>query len=236
VNLVLLEPDDFVDADRVRLHGRRLKHIRSVQRVSAGAELRIGIVDGKIGHGRIESIETDGLEMQVSFDRDPPPPLPLHLVLALPRPKVLNRTIAAAASMGIREIDLINSWRVEKSYLRSPRVSPDNLRAQCILGLEQSGDTILPTIRLHRLFTPFVRGELPAQIRGRRAFVAHPAAETVAPRDLSEPLLLAIGPEGGFIDKEVDTFREIGFTPITFGPRILRVETTLAYLAGRLFR
>jgi hypothetical protein len=25
-------------------------------------------------------------------------------------------TIAAAASMGIRQIDLVNSWRVEKSY------------------------------------------------------------------------------------------------------------------------
>src|SRR5205814_4423302 len=128
--------------------------------------------------------------------------------------KVLNRTIAAAASMGIREIDVINAWRVEKAYWDSPRLSAENLRAQCILGLEQSGDTMLPTIRLHRLFRPFVRGELPVLMVGHRGVVAHPEAEKDAPRHVAEPLVLAIGPEGGFIDKEIETFREIGFTPV----------------------
>jgi RsmE family RNA methyltransferase len=46
--------------------------------------------------------------------------------------------------------------------------------------------------------------------------------------------VLAIGPEGGFIDREVQTFREVGFTPVSFGPRILRVETAMAFLVGRI--
>ncbi len=31
--------------------------------------------------------------------------------------------------------------------------------------------------------------------------------------------VLAIGPEGGFIDREVTAFREIGFLSVSLGPR-----------------
>ena len=185
MNLVILEPDDFIAPDRVKLTGRRLEHIRSVHRASSGDELRVGVVDGKIGRGRVETIGADFVELRVFLEHDPPPPIPLHLILALPRPKVLNRTIAAAVSMGIRHIELINSWRVEKSYWDSPRISAGNLHAQSILGLEQSADTVLPTIRLHRLFTPFVRDELPVLIQDRRALVAHPEADEKAPRQVA---------------------------------------------------
>jgi RsmE family RNA methyltransferase len=106
---------------------------------------------------------------------------------------------------------------------------------QSILGLEQSGDTILPTIRLHRLFTPFVRGELSVEIGNKMALLAQPGSAIEAPRHADQSVVLAIGPEGGFIDREVETFQEIGFTSVSLGPRILRVETAIACLVGRLF-
>ena len=237
MNLILLDAEDFIEADRVRLEGRRLQHIRSVHRASAGDELRVGVLNGKTGVGRVDVINETTMEMQVRLTAEPPPRLPLRLILALPRPKVLNRTIAAAVSMGIGEIHLINAWRVEKAYWESPRLSEQNLRAQAILGLEQSGDTILPAIRLHNLFTRFVRENLPEVMRDAVAFVAHPAAVQESPRGLSteRPVALAIGPEGGFIDREVQALCDAGFAPISLGRRILRVETALAFLIGRLF-
>jgi RsmE family RNA methyltransferase len=114
MNLVLLEPTDFISENRVRLQGRRLKHVREVHRAKQGDRLRVGVVNGRIGEGHIERVDDAALEMTINLNSEPPPPLPLRLILALPRPKVLNRTIAAAASMGIREIDLINAWRVER--------------------------------------------------------------------------------------------------------------------------
>ena len=235
MNLVLLHPADFTSDNRVRLLGRTLQHIRQIHRAEAGDTLRVGVVNGRIGQGKIERIDSDALEMTVVLDVEPPTPLPLRLILALPRPKVLNRTIAAATSMGIRQIDLINAWRVEKSYWESPRLSDENLRLQAILGLEQAGDTVLPQIRLHKLFTPFIRDELPPALTGKRALLAHPYANEEVPHRLSEPVVLAIGPEGGFIDRELDTFREIGFSEVRLGSRVLRVETALACLVGRLF-
>jgi RsmE family RNA methyltransferase len=235
LNYVLLEREDFVGENRVRLSGRRLLHVREILGSTSGDELRVGIIGGRTGRGRVERVNENALEMEVRLETDPLEPLPLRLILAMPRPKVLNRTIAAAASMGIREIDLINSWRVEKSYWKSPRLSAENLRMQSILGLEQSGDTILPTIRLHRLFTPFVRGELSVEIGNKMALLAHPGSTIEAPRQSDQSVVLAIGPEGGFIDREVETFQEIGFTSVSLGPRILRVETAIACLVGRLF-
>jgi RsmE family RNA methyltransferase len=235
LNYILLEREDFVGEDRVRLEGRRLLHVREILGSSSGDVLRVGVIGGRTGRGRIERVDGDALEMNVRLETDPPAPLPLRLILALPRPKVLNRIIAAAASMGIRDIDLINSWRVEKSYWNSPRLSAENLRMQSILGLEQAGDTILPTIRMHRLFTPFVRGELSDSIDGELALLAHPQGAMEAPRNVKQPVVLAIGPEGGFIEREVETFREIGFTPVSLGARILRVETAVAFFVGRLF-
>jgi len=38
-----------------------------------------------------------------------------------------------------------------------------------------------------------------------------------------------------FIERELETFQEIGFTEVSLGPRILRVETVIACLIGRLF-
>jgi RsmE family RNA methyltransferase len=183
----------------------------------------------------VDRVDGDALEMTVQLETEPLDPLPLRLILALPRPKVLNRIIAAAASMGIRDIDLINSWRVEKSYWKSPRLTAENLRMQSILGLEQAGDTMLPTIRLHQLFKPFVRGELSDSVSGKLALLAHPRGAIEVPRNVGQPVVLAIGPEGGFIEREVETFQEIGFTAVSLGSRILRVETAIACLVGRLF-
>jgi RsmE family RNA methyltransferase len=171
--------------------------------------------------------------MEVVLDRDPPPPLDVTLLMALPRPKVLNRVIAAVTSLGVKRIFLINAWRVEKSYWRSPRMSEENLREQAMAGLEQARDTLLPSIEARRLFRPFVEEELPSIIEGTAALVAHPYAAEQCPRAIEQPLTLAIGPEGGFIQKEIDSLTKIGFRAVTMGPRILRVETAIAAFLGR---
>jgi RsmE family RNA methyltransferase len=235
MNLILLFESDFVASGRVILRGRRAEHVRAIHRAEVGKELTVGVAEGGIGRGTVLRLDDDGLEMQIALDRDPPPPLPVTLILALPRPKVLNRVIASAASLGVKRIVLINAWRVEKSYWSTPRLSPDNLRLQSILGLEQARDTRLPSIETQRLFRPFVENELPSIANGTRALVAHPNAAGECPRNVGERVTLAIGPEGGFIDAEIASLQRVGFGTVSLGPRVLRVETAVAALLARLF-
>ena len=232
MNLILLFDGDFIDEQRVRLTGRRLEHVRGVHRAVAGDALTVGLLNGRIGRGEVVRLDDEALEMRVELDRDPPPPLPVTLVLALPRPKVLNRVIAGATSMGVKRIFLVNAWRVEKSYWKSPRLSDENLFLQRVLGLEQARDTALPAIELRRLFRPFVDNELPAIARGTRALVAHPGGAKLEPCD--GPVTLAIGPEGGFIAEEIASLARAGFETVTLGDRILRVETAVAVAVARL--
>jgi 16S rRNA (uracil1498-N3)-methyltransferase len=234
MNLILLFTSDFVAPSRVRLTGRRLAHVTDVHRAAVGDVLTVGVAGGLIGTGAVTRLDREALELSVTLAADPPPPTELTLVLALPRPKVLNRVIAGATSLGVKRIFLINAWRVEKSYWKSPRLSDDNLLAQRILGLEQARDTILPSIETRRLFRPFVEDELPAIARDSLALVAHPHAAGECPRNVAQPVTLAIGPEGGFIEQEIASLERVGFMPVTIGERILRVETAVAALIGRL--
>jgi len=234
MNLILLFDEDFVSPGVAQLRGRRLAHVTSVHRAAVGDSLVVGVAGGRIGTGVVARLD-EMLELHVTLDRDPPAPLPLTLVLALPRPKVLNRVIASAASLGVKRIFLINAWRVEKSYWKSPRLSDANLLAQRILGLEQARDTLLPTIELRRLFRPFVEDELPSLVGDSLSLVAHPLASKECPRAVSQPVTLAIGPEGGFIAQEVESLQRIGFEAVSLGERILRVETAVAALIARLF-
>lgn len=234
MNLVILEEGDWLGPDRAGLSGRKFQHVQEVHRLREGGELRVGVLGGRMGRGRILQLGQDHLEMEVQLDQDPPPKLPVHLVLALPRPKVLNRVLASATSLGVEAVHLVNAWKVEKSYWKSPRMAEENLRMQRLLGLEQARDTILPELHLHRLFRAFAEEALPRLTEGRLALLAHPGAGIPCPLGIGQPLILAVGPEGGWVEAEVGSFLEAGFCGVDLGPRILRVETAVAVLLGRI--
>jgi 16S rRNA (uracil1498-N3)-methyltransferase len=235
MNLILLFEADFTGENRVRLTGRRREHVSAVHRANEGDSLVVGVENGRIGRGVIVHADAHAIDLEIVLDTDPPPPLPLTLVLALPRPKVLNRVIAAATSLGVKRIVLLNAWRVEKSYWKSPRLAEENLRLQRVLGLEQARDTVMPSIELRRFFRSFVEEELPSLAADTRRLVAHPYGASACPRDLAEPVTLVIGPEGGLIEAEIASLQRAGFTAVTLGERILRVETAVAAVIGRLF-
>ena len=233
MNLILLLEEDFLHSDRVCLSGRRYDHIVNIHRAAVGDKLRVGLLNGLIGHGRVLSLNSDELEIETFLDRQPPEPLPVTLLLALPRPKMLRRILQSITSMGVKEIYLINSYRVDKSFWNSPLLQPEKLQEPLILGLEQSCDTVLPQIYLRPRFKPFVEDELPDISSGTTAYVAHPGMGVDCPRNLRPPASLAIGPEGGFIPYEVEKLQSCSFIPINLGERILRVETAVPVLLSR---
>jgi RsmE family RNA methyltransferase len=241
MNLLLLHPSDFVEGapdelgeGRVRIRGRRVEYVQAIHRARPGDELRVGAVGGLLGRGRVLALCDGQLELAVSLDRDPPPALPFNLVLALPRPLVLKRALIHATCLGVKRIALIHARRVEKSYWQSGALSGETLRQQLTLGLEQAGDTVLPTISMHRRFRPFVEDELGCLLTEAQGFVAHPDAARECPRSLSGPVTVVIGPEGGFIPYEIEKLEEAGLTSVRLGPRVLRVEAAIPYVVARL--
>lgn len=236
MNLILLFQDDFENnSGRVRLTGRRLTHVLQVHRAAAGDLLCVGLVNGRIGTGRVVSLDQSLLEMDVRLVDPPPAALPLTLILALPRPKVLRRVIRTIAAMGVKRLVILNAARVEKSYWSSPMLKPESLREQVISGLEQARDTVFPEIVSRTLFRPFVEDEVPALTADSIALVAHPPAPEPCPRAVDRPVVLAIGPEGGFVPYEIEKFFQAGFHAVNCGDRILHIESIVPALLARLF-
>lgn len=235
VNLLLFKPENLTANDLLVVTGRQHRHLKHTLRVQAGDQLSVGEIDGLMGSAQVVEINENSATLRVDLSQQPPPPLPLTLVLAMPRPKMFRRVMQTVASLGVKEILLINSYRVEKSFWQTPFLQPEAIEEQLILGLEQCGDTILPQVQIHKLFKPFVEDLLPGIVGGKPALVAHPYNASPCPVSHNSSLVLAIGPEGGFIPYEIDKLEQAGFKAVSLGKRILRVETAVPVLISRLF-
>jgi 16S rRNA (uracil1498-N3)-methyltransferase len=236
MNLLLLEQDDFQSDESHQTtitDARRLKHIHQTLNLTVGDSIKVGVRDGLRGTAQVTAITSDSVTFN-NFVLDTPPPakIPLTLVLALPRPLVLRRLIMDVVTMGVERLVLLNSRCVEKSYWQSQVL--DEMPHIVTLGLEQAGDTVAPVIELRPRFRPFVEDELPALVQGKTALVAHPYATAVAPIGLTTPCLLVVGAEGGFIPFEIDLLQKSGCQSVSLGQRILRTETAVPLLIGRL--
>ena len=150
-------------------------------------------------------------------------------------PAVKPIALRMVAELGVAELHLVNSYRVEKSYWHTPVLEDATVERYFQQGLEQSRDSVLPKLHLHRRFKPFVEDTLPGLLEDRRGLVAHPGDYAPCPGpDSGQHTVLAIGPEGGFIPYEVEKLVEAGLEAISLGPRILRVENAVATLVARL--
>ncbi|MEM8496466.1 MAG: 16S rRNA (uracil(1498)-N(3))-methyltransferase [Pseudomonadota bacterium] len=234
MNTLLLEDDDFISSTSAVIHGKRAEHLIRTVGVDAGSVIRCGKVDGLLGDAFIKEKSASQLTIECSFRINPPTPCRVELICALPRPKMLRRIVRTSAELGVKRVTFINSFRVEKSYWQSPALAPQKLREFCIEGLQQAGDTVLPHISLQKRFKPFVEDQLPAMVEGKQPILAHPKAPTRPNQETKQTYLLAVGPEGGFIEYEIEKLQCAGFSAHRFGDRIMRCDTAIPFLIASL--
>lgn len=234
MNLLLLQSSQ-INGNQAEVTGRQLEHLRKINQLDEGSSVRVGEMNGLMGSGIVKSINQDLAILAIELDTPPPPPLPLTLIMAMPRPKMLRRCLQSVSSMGIKDVYLINSKRVEKSFWQTPFLDKQAIENELILGLEQAQDTIMPNVYQKKLFKPFVEDELGELISGTTALVGHPKGIEPCPINIQQPTTLVVGPEGGFIPYEIEKLAEAGVKAVTIGPRILRVETAIPALISRLF-
>ncbi len=231
VNLLILRPEE-VAGSCAEVTGRRAAHVHAVLKSRVGERIRVGVVRSSEGTAEVAESTPERLVLQrLELGAAGPAPS-LRLVIALPRPKALRRLLQTAASFRVAHIDLVNAWRVQKSYWDSPSVAPESLDAELTLGCEQGRHVWIPTIETHRLLMPYLDNEL-SSLTGPK-LLAHPGSDSwlsdVAP---AEGATIAIGPEGGWIEKELASFEERGFQKISVSSAILRSEIALAATLGQ---
>jgi RsmE family RNA methyltransferase len=238
MNIILLDPSE-VAGNRAILRDRRADHIREVLGAAPGDRLRTGLINGPMGSSRVISITADAVELETGHSGPAPERPAIDLILALPRPIMLKRIFSQAATLGVGRILLINAGRVEKSFFAASLLRRENYYPLLLHGLEQAMDTLVPEITIHPRFRPFVEDELPGLLIDCPVrLIAHPgpfpALPAVAAPPLRQRVILAIGPEGGWQEYEIEKFRVAGFAPFAMGPRILRVDTAVPALLAQV--
>jgi 16S rRNA (uracil1498-N3)-methyltransferase len=236
VNLIILEPGEVEDSGAVRLSGARAAHLLNVLKIVPGHRVRVGILDGPCGVGAVQSIDDGTIELRCAFDPNVPARPQVDLLLALPRPKVMRRLWAQIAALGVGQIVLTNAERVERNYFDAHVLAPERYRPLLVEGLQQSRDTRLPAVSIHRQFKVLVEDVLDGLFGSGLRLVADQAATrpagAVVRETVEERILLAVGPEGGWNDFEIALLETHGFQTVGMGHRTLRTDTAcIALLA-----
>ena len=238
MNRILLEPGEIVDGVAT-FGGARAAHVVEVLHGEAGQTLKTGEIGGLNGTSEIIGIGRGGdggplVSVRVSH-AEPPLPSWIDLVLAPPRPRAMKRLLPQLATLGVGRIVLVGAEKVEKDFWGATLLKEENYRPLLVDGLMQAGTGVLPTVETRRGFRRFLRDELDALFPTANRIVAHPYGVAAGTGEAPEGRpLLAVGPEGGWTDGEVELLEARGFRRVSLGPRILRTDTAVVSLLARL--
>jgi RsmE family RNA methyltransferase len=242
VNIILFE-DSELDRPLPRRDERAI-HLLKVLHKKTGDSFDAGILGGALGTGRIESIRLDGA-VTFSLDlKDPPPPrFPVRVAVGFPRPIQIRRLLRDLSSLGVEAVDLVGTELGEKSYRDTKLLSGGGARAALIEGAVQARDTSIPVLSPYASLELWLE-ERPWEIPGNGGFAGSRtrlliALDNVRPEGafarfpvLGRPMVLAVGPERGWSEKERDMLEKAGFIRLSMGKRALRTETACVAAAA----
>ncbi|MDR1909288.1 MAG: RsmE family RNA methyltransferase [Spirochaetaceae bacterium] len=228
MNIILFEPDET--GRPLSRRDERTAHLLKVLRKKPGDTFDAGILGGPVGTGRIEALRLDGsLTYTLDLRGAPPERTPIRAGVGFPRPIQLRRLLRDLSSLGLEAVDLLGSDLGEKSYRDTKLLSGGGARAALIEGAAQARDTALPELRLFPDLDRWIEAR-PWQREGRSPLLI--AADNVRPEGTFAhlgprrgPMVLAVGSERGWSDRERDLLERAGFTRLSLGKRALRTET-----------
>ena len=239
MNLILFESHEL--GRPLPRRDERTIHLLKVLHKKAGDSFDAGFLAGQRGKGFIEKINFDGsIIFSLQLDENPPPRLPIRLAVGFPRPIQLRRVLRDLSNLGISAIDLIGTDLGEKSYRDTKLFDTGGARAALIDGAIQARDTSIPELahfyslenwlNEHPWETQLTSGT--GSLFERRKSPLLIAADNVRPEgtlarmsSTTRPVVIAIGSERGWSDKERDMLEHAGFLRLSMGDRALRTET-----------
>ncbi|KAK9172037.1 Ribosomal RNA small subunit methyltransferase E [Cryptosporidium meleagridis] len=163
----------------------------------------------------------------------------IDLLIALPRPKVFEKVLQNAVTIGVGRIIFVCTDKSEKSYLNSSKLKKESIDEIVQLGLEQASKTLCPDVYIYASWTFFLQ-HLRNYFFCKENMIGI-VADVLGSSKITEiglqshtgPIILAIGPEGGWTKEELTDLITMGFKVVNMGDRILKVETALISLYSK---
>ena len=227
---VFFVPPQCVTSSTISITGDLLIHIKDSLRIAIGETLWFGDGHGTRYHAKITDVSKRAVTGHILKTVQEPPRRTPRLILgqSLLKGEKMDWVIQKATELGVDELIPIES-RHSVVQLKADRVDHQLTRWQRIAleAAQQSEQWRVPTITLPRslaaLLTGRATGTITLMLAERREGKSLQTAEL--PQDMTNSVLVLIGPEGGWNKEEVQIAEQAGIQPITLGQHILRAET-----------
>lgn len=222
----LFIPQPISGGQQLPVDGEQGHYLSRVLRLKKGSEVTLFDGSGNEFPSVVAEVSRKEMLLQAGdpVSRNLESPLSIRLIQGVSRGERMDFTVQKATELGVRRISpVLTDFSVVK--LKSDRALRKMHHWQKIAqsACEQCGRNTLPVIDepvpLNTLLSE------PTNTNCR--LLLEPSAPTSL-RQLSkseESIDLLIGPEGGISAIELENITAIGFTPVSFGPRVLRTET-----------
>lgn len=220
---------ESLDQPQVRLEGGEAHHLLHVLRLGTGDE--VIVFDGQGGEavGRVALISKSAVEVELLERRSLPreTTVPVTLATAVPKGERFDWLVEKATELGVSRLIPLNT---ERSVVDAGAGKIERLRRSIIAASKQCGRSRLMELAEPLSWNTFVETELPQG----ETYIADPSGDhcEFSSWHVTKPVILAVGPEGGFTEDELEIAGDAGGRLISLGPRILRIETAAVALAA----
>lgn len=226
-------------------------HLLKVLHKKAGDSFEAGVLGGNMGIGHIDAVKLDGsIVYSLDLREEPPPRYPVRVAVGFPRPIQIKRLLRDLSNLGIEAVDLIGTELGEKSYRDTKLLVDGGAQAALVEGAVQARDTRIPRLAVYpdleewlaerpwekpmpqneeQTFAPKKQWSVYSEVSRSPVLIAldnlRPEGALAMLSALGRSLILAVGCERGWSDRERDELEKAGFLRLSMGSRPMRTET-----------
>jgi 16S rRNA (uracil1498-N3)-methyltransferase len=213
---------DEVSGNRAALTGEHAQHLAQVLRAQIGQEFEIS-TGAEVRRGRVSSIDPGRVEFELGDAIEHAAVVPVSIALSIFKFDRMEWAIEKCTELGVAEIIPLIAARSEKHLVAASEKRVERWKRIAKQAAEQSRRASPLEVA-----DPMKLKDLLAGTAGPRIVLSE-VEENVMLKDAvpsdGSPLLLALGPEGGWTERELSAFRDAGWTSASLGNTILRAET-----------
>jgi len=209
-------------------------YLHSVMRLQAGDSIILFNGAGGEFHCRIDQLarRQSSCLIESFADIDREMDCRVHIVQAACRSEKIETVLQKATELGAASFQIVRSER-SSLKLEGSKLSKRLQRWQKIIieAVEQSGRTIVPVIHW--------RNSADEIRREGDCYTLHPDTENTWQQQRESiakatDITLAIGPEGGWSNRDLEQLAHHRIQPLNFGPRVMRTETAAPALLAAI--
>ena len=215
---------DEVSGDRAALVGEHADHLVRVLRARVGQDFDIATGE-TVRRGRITSVDDARVEFELGEEISAASLAEITLVLAIFKFDRMEWAIEKCTELGVSRIVPVIARRTDSHLAAASAKRVERWQRIARQAAEQSRRATPPEIAAPVKLSEALN--LPAALR----IVLAESEEQTLLRDVVKPqaaedgIVLAVGPEGGWTEDELQSFQQAGWISASLGNTILRAET-----------